>query len=146
MSGTSNSLNPTGDLASRANVKYHFPASSEQLEKQLRLCFGLPFYGRQSGQVPYGYLYHKESVLSEPLQEVYKLLWAARQYLHHSSLREVSTWLDFKAKKVGYDRPLSYMGLQKIMFTRPPFAECILPVDEKEKILISLVQWNQQKK
>ncbi len=130
------------ELVSRVNPKYHFPLNLKMLERQIRISLGLPFYGKMGGQTAYGYIYNEATDCYEPLPEVFNLLWQARQYLFTSSLREVADWLNFKAEKAGYTATISHMGLRNIMILRPPFEECVLPAEEKEKILSSLCQFN----
>lgn len=131
------------DLVSRVNPKYHFPGNMRLLERQLRISFGLPFTGRMGGQVAYGYEYIEATDTYEPNDEVFNLLWQARRYLYTSPLRETTDWLNFKAKKIGYEQKISHAGLRNVMILRPPFEECLLPRAEKEKIIASLIQWNQ---
>lgn len=132
------------DLVSRINPKYHFPNSLKLLERQIRISLGMPFKGQMGGQVAYGYIYDKASDTYQPNPEIFKLLWQARRYLYTSSLREVCGWINSKTEKLGLPDHLSHFGLRSIMILRPPFEECLLPQDEKEKILISLCQWNQR--
>lgn len=133
------------DVVSRINPKYHFPSDIKVLERQLRICFGLPFKGRMGGQVAYGYKYEEATDTYIPQIEVFKLLWQARRYLYTSSLREVADWLNHKSLKIGYGQSISHHGLRNVMILRPPFEECLLSPDEKEKILASLCQWNHLK-
>lgn len=132
------------DVVSRINPKYHFPADCKALERQIRIAFGLPFVGRMGGQTAYGYTYNPDTDTYEPNEEIFKLLWQARRYLYTSSIREVADWLNAKAEKYGYTQQISHMGLRNVMILRPPFEECLLPKDQKEKILESLIKWNQQ--
>lgn len=135
------------DMVSRINPKYHFPSDLKMLERQIRLSLGLPVKGRMGGAVPYGYVYNQATDTYEPLPEVFALLWKARRYLYTSPLRETADWLNFMTKKLGYeDAKVSHGGLRNIMILRPPFEECLLPVEEREKILASICQWNQQTK
>lgn len=132
------------DIVSRVNPKYHFPGTLSLIERQLRISLGLPFKGRMGGQIAYGYIYDEPSDTYQPIPEVFQLLWEARRYLYTSSLREVGDWLNFKVNKIGITTKLSHMGLRNIMVLRPPFEECLLPIDEREKIINSLCQWNQK--
>lgn len=132
------------EAVSRIQPKYHFPLNTKMLERQLRISLGLPFFGQMGGQVAYGYTYNEITDCYEPLPEVFNLLWQARQYLFTSSLRETSDWLNFKTAKLGYTIKISHMGLRNIMILRPPFEECILPIEEKEKIIASICQYNLQ--
>jgi len=132
------------DVVSRINPKYHFPSDCVSLEKQLRIAFGLPFTGKTGGHVAYGYTYNKDTDTYVPNDDVFSLLWQARRYLYTSSLREVADWLNVKAEKYGYTQKISHMGLGNVMVVRPPYEECLLPKQEKEKILESLIKWNQQ--
>ena len=132
-------------MVSRINPKYHFPDDMTRLERQVRICLGLPFPDKLTGQVPYGYVYRPETNINEPLPEVFNLLWQARRYLYTSPLRETADWLNFKTTKLGYNIKISHMGLRNLMIMRPPFEECLLPMDEKEKIVTSLCQYNLQK-
>jgi hypothetical protein len=128
------------DAVSRINPKYHFPGTMKQLERQIRLSLGLPFVGRMGGQTAYGYVYNKANDTYEPIDEIFGLLWQARRYLYTSSLREVADWLNFKTDKLGYKMPISHMGLRNIMILRPPYEECLLSREEKEKLIESLCQ------
>lgn len=125
------------EMVSRVNPKYHFPINLKMLERQTRLSLGLPVQGKMGGQVPYGYQYNQATDTYEPIPEVFNLLWQARKYLFTSSIREVADWLNFKASKIGYI-PVSHMGLRNIMILRPPYEECLLPVEEREKLISSL--------
>jgi hypothetical protein len=126
------------DIVSRINPKYHFPGNLKTLERQIRISFGLPVKGRMGGQTPYGYIYNKANDTYEPVDEVFGLLWQARRYLYNSPLRETADWLNFKAEKLGYETKISHMGLRNVMILRPPYEECLLPREEKEKIIESL--------
>lgn len=126
------------DIVSRVNPKYHFPGNLKTLERQIRFSLGLPVKGRMGGQIPYGYLYDKETDTYIPNQEVFALLWQARRYLYTSPLREVADWLNFKAEKIGYTAKISHMGLRNRMILSPPYEECLLPQEEKEKIIESI--------
>jgi len=130
------------DVVSRINPKYHFPLNLPMLERQIRISLGLPFYGKMGGQIAYGYTYNESTDCYEPLPEVFALLLQARQYLFTSPLRETSEWLNFKTTKLGYDVKISHMGLRNIMILRPPFKECLLPPEEKEKIIEGLCHFN----
>lgn len=123
------------DLVSRVNPKYHFPGSLKTLEHQLRICFGLPFKGKQGGTTAYAYTYDKASDTYIPDVEVFKYLWECRRYLYSSSLRDVAAWLNFKAEKVGYKQRISHMGLRHLMVMRPPYEQVLLPVIEREKLI-----------
>lgn len=133
------------DVCSRINPKYKFPQDLKMLERQLRISLGLPFFGKMGGQVAYGYSYNSEREVYEPNQEVFKYLFQARQYLYTSSIREVTDWLNLKTSKIGYNYNVSHMGLRNIMILRPPMEECLLPFDEKMKIISSLCLFNQKK-
>lgn len=132
------------ELVSRIQPKYHFPINMKMLERELRISLGLPFKGKMGGQVAYGYVYNENTDTYEPLPEVFALLWQARQYLFTSSLREVTDWLNYKTEKAGYTVRISHMGLRNVMILRPPFEECQLPVEEREKIIESICQYNSQ--
>ncbi len=132
------------DIVSRINPKYHFPSKLTLLERDFRICLGLPFKGRMGGQVAYGYMYDEASDTYQPIPEIFNLLWQARRYLYTSSLREVCDWLNFKVNKLGMTDKVSHMGLRNIMILRPPYEECLLPVKEREEIIKSLCQWNQK--
>lgn len=132
------------ELVSRVNPKYHFPIDMKMLERQLRISLGLPFFGKMGGQTAYGYIYNEVTDCYEPLPEVFALLWQARQYLFTSSLREVADWLNYKTEKLGYKSKISHMGLRNVMILRPPYEECLLPVEDKEKLLRTITQWNQE--
>lgn len=129
------------DLVSRINPKVHFPGTITQMERQLRMCLGLPFPKKLTGQTAYGYSYNAERDMYEPLPEVFSLLWQARRYLYASPIRETTDWLNYKVKKLGYESTISHMGLRNLMIMRPPYEECLLPVEEKEKIIESLTSW-----
>lgn len=133
------------DMVSRVNPKYHFPDTVKLLERQLRISFGLPFVGRMGGQVAYGYIYNNSNDTYEPNIDIFKLLWQAKRYLYTSSLREVADWINFKSEKLGYTQQISHQGLRNLMILRPPFEECLLPKEEKEEILSSLIEWNKKK-
>lgn len=128
------------DVVSRINPKYHFPLNLKLLERQIRISLGLPFFGRMGGQTAYGYVYNDQTDCYEPLPEVFALLWQARKYLYTSSLREVADWLNFKTASAGYDVKVAHTGLRNIMILRPPYEECLLPTEEKEKLIASLCQ------
>jgi len=130
------------DFVSRVNPKYRFPTNIKMIERQLRICLGLPFKGRMGGQVAYGYIYNADTDMHEPIEEIFNLLWQANRYLYSSAIREVTDWLNAKTAKLGYHHKLSHQGLRNIMILRPPMEECLLPVAEKEKIVASLCQWN----
>lgn len=132
------------DVVSRINPKYHFPGDLKLLERQMRISLGLPFKGKMGGQIAYGYTYDETQDSYFPINDIFRLLWEARRYLYTSSLREVCNWINVKAKKLGYDVEVSHQGLRNIMILRPPFEECLLPLHEKEEILKSLCQWNNQ--
>lgn len=132
------------DIVSRVNPKYHFPSSLKNMEKALRVSLGMPFIGKTGGQIAYGYLYVESTDTYMPIPEIFSLLWQAKRYLYTSSLREVGDWLNFKVDKLGLKDRVSHMGLREIMINRPPFEECLLPLGEREKIIKSLCQWNQQ--
>ena len=132
------------DVVSRVNPKYHFPGSLKLLERDLRICLGMPFKGRMGGQVAYGYMYDEASDTYQPIPEIFNLLWQARRYLYTSSLREVCDWLNFKVNKLGMSDKVSHMGLRNIMILRPPYEECLLPMKEREEILKSICQTNQK--
>lgn len=134
------------DMVSRVNPKFHFPSDLDAVEKTLRICLGLPFKRTQGGQVPYGYTWDETTSLYQPNAEVFKLLWQARRYLYTSSLREVTDWLNLKANKLGYTTPISHMGLRNLMVMRPVMEEALLPVEQKEKLIESLVAWNNLQK
>ena len=132
------------EVCTKVNLKYSLPPTLHAAEKTLRLCLGLPFRKKTGGQVAYGYMYDEKTDTYYPNEEIFKLLYKARQYLLTShSLREVTKWLNFKAEKLGVEA-LSHPGLEKIMIVRPPYSECLLPEAEKEKIIESLCQWNQK--
>lgn len=135
---------PNGEVATaKISLRHHLPPTLEAVEKNLRFSLGLPIYKRMAGAVPYGYMYDANLNVYQPNQEIFKLLWKARQYLlTNHSLREVVIWLNSKAEKIGIDS-LSHVGLEKLMITRPPFEQCLLSQEEKEKIIYSLCQWNQ---
>lgn len=133
------------DVVSRINPKYKFPSDAKALERQLRICFGLSFKGRMGGQIAYGYIYDETTDTYIPQPEVFKLLWQARRYLYTSSLREVADWLNHKTLKIGYGQSISHHGLRNVMILRPPFEECLLSSEEKEKLIAALCQWNHQK-
>ena len=132
------------DMVSRVNPKYHFPGTMKLLERNLRISLGLPFKGQMGGQIAYGYVYVSDIDTYQPIDDLFNLLWQARRYLYTSSLREVCDWINFKADKMGYTQRISHMGLRNLMVVRPPYEECLLPKDEKEKLIESIVQWNQQ--
>lgn len=134
------------ELVSRIQPKYHFPINMKMLERQIRISLGLPFKGKMGGVVAYGYIYNEATDTYEPIPELFKLLWEARQFLFTSSLREVADWLNYKAEKAGEQSKISHMGLRNLMILRPPFEECLLPVEEREKIVESLCHWNQKQK
>jgi len=143
MASIKTKLNNTEVATTKVNLKYNLPPTLHAAEKQLRLCLGLPFKRKSGGQIPYGYMYDDKTDTYYPNAEIFALLWKARQYLLTShSLREVVTWLNFKAAKLGI-APLSHVGLEKIMIVRPPYEQCLLTEDEKEKIISSLCHWNQ---
>lgn len=133
------------DMVSRINPKYHFPSDMKMLEREIRICLGLPVKGRMGGFVPYGYIYDEATDVYQPIPEVFDLLWQARRFLYTSTLREVTAWLNFKAAKIGVTKELSHMGLRNIMVIRPPFEEHSLPIEEREKMIESLCQWNHLK-
>jgi hypothetical protein len=133
------------ELVSRVQPKYHFPINTKMLERQLRISLGLPFIGKMGGQVAYGYVYNESNDTYEPIPEIFTLLWQARQYLFTSSLREVADWLNYKTEKAGYTSKVSHMGLRNIMILRPPFEESQLPIEEREKLIESICQFNLQK-
>lgn len=126
------------DIVSRINPKYSFPGTLKHLERQIRISFGLPVKGRMGGVTPYGYNYNKDNDTYEPVDEVFKLLWQARRYLYTSSLRETADWLNFKAEKIGYQTKISHMGLRNVMILRPPYEECLLPREDREKVIESI--------
>lgn len=128
-------------IEARVNHKYHFPSTINVLERYFRMALGLPFKGRMGGEIPYAYKYVLETDTYEPNEEIMHLLWQAKKYLHSSSLREVAIWLNFKVEKLGYKDRVSFEGLRNIMFNRPPYEECLLPKEQKEKILESLTTW-----
>lgn len=130
------------DIVSRVNAKYHFPNSLKLLERDIRICLGLPFKGRMGGQTAYGYSYDALSDTYNPNPEIFNLLWQARRYLYTSSLREVCDWLNFKTTKIGLKDKVSHMGLRNIMILRPPYEECLLPLKEREEMVQSLCHWN----
>jgi len=134
------------DVVSRVNPKYHFPLDMKMLERQLRISLGLPFYGKMGGVVAYGYVYEDATDCYKPVPEVFRLLWQARDYLYTSSLRETADWLNYKTEKLGYTQRISHMGLRNVMILRPPFEECLLPVEEREKMIEGICQYNQQMK
>lgn len=131
------------DVVSRINPKYHFPGTLPLLERQIRISLGLPVKGRMGGHCPFAYTYNEATDTYEPDAEVFKILWEARRYLYTSPLREVVDWINFKTEKLNYPYTLSHGGLRNIMILRPPYEECILPTEQKEKILQSICQWNQ---
>ncbi len=132
------------DIVSRVNPKYHFPLDLHMLERQLRISLGLPFFGKMGGQVAYGYTYNPANDCYEPIPEIFKLLLQARKYLYTSSLREVADWVNVKAEKLGYSTRVSHMGLRNIMILRPPFEECLLPVEERERLIEGICQANKK--
>ncbi len=132
------------DVVSRVNPKYHFPGNTTILERDLRICLGLPFKGKMGGQTAYGFIYNEATDTYEPVEEIFKLLWQGRRYLYTSSLREVGDWINFKAEKLGHPQKISHQGLRNVMILRPPYEECLLPAEEKEKLISSIVQWNQK--
>lgn len=130
------------DLVSRINPKFHGPLNMKMLERQIRISLGLPFFGKMGGQIAYGYTYNDTTDCYEPLPEIFNLLLQARQYLYTSSLRETTDWLNFKTEKLGYTDKVSHMGLRNIMILRPPYEECLLPIEERENIINSICQYN----
>lgn len=132
-------------LVSRINPKYYFPDTLKKLERQIRMSLGLPVVGRFGGQITYGYTYNKLNDTYEPNDEVFALLWQARRYLYTSPLREVADWLNFKAEKIGYTATISHMGLRNRMILSPPYEECLLPREEKEKIIESICLMTKKK-
>lgn len=134
------------DLVSRVNPKFHFPKDLRHIEKALRICLGLPIIGKQGGQVPYAYTWDEESQTYKSNKDIFALLWQARRYLYTSSIREVTDWLNLKARKFNYNVSISHMGLRNLMVMRPPYEECLLPEEEREKILESLISWNKFQK
>lgn len=133
-------------MTSRVNPKFKAPDDMPHLEKAIRICLGLPFYGKASGQIPYAYVWDDATGAYQPNLEVFKLLWQARRYLYTSSLREVTDWLNLKASKLNYNVPISHMGLRNLMIMRPPLEECLIPQEEKEKIVESITAWNKSQK
>lgn len=133
------------DIVSRVNPKYHFPGTMKLLERQLRTSLGLPFTGKLSGTTAYGYTYQEDIDTYIPDPAIFKLIWEARRYLYTSSLREVADWLNFKAKKLGYTQQISHQGVRNIMILRPPFEECLLPIEEKEKLIEAICLMNKSR-
>lgn len=130
------------ELVSRIQPKYHFPVNMNMLERQLRICLGLPFKGKMGGIIAYGYVYNEATDTFEPLPEVFDLLWQARQFLFTSSLREVADWLNFKTEKLGYSCRISHMGLRNLIILRPPLEEVNLPAEDREKLIEGICQYN----
>jgi len=134
------------DMVSRINPRFHAPGDLSHVEKSLRICLGLPILNKQGGQIPYGYTWDEASQSYLPNLDVFKILWQARRYLYTSAIREVTDWVNLKVSKLANTQSISHQGLRNLMIMRPPLEECLLPQEDKEKIIESIILWNKLQK
>lgn len=112
-----------------------------------RIMYGLPVPLDRSGNAPLGYDSVKEVdgvVLAWPNDEAFKLLVQAKYLMEQSSTRKVAIWLDKELHKIGYDfsllckynknKRISHTTINGLLKYRPPLDECLLDLDERERI------------
>lgn len=111
-----------------ANHKGNFK-SLKELDRHRKICLGLPVEVTNNNEVPWGFDRDPENPkMCLPNEELLRLLLQVKRYLKQYSYKAMSIWLT----KAGY--PISDAGLFKLMQTRCPFPEIMLPIEERMKL------------
>lgn len=104
-----------------------------KLNRYRNVCLGLPVPASPLG-IPYGYYEDPETKMLEPIEEIVQLLLQAKHYLRRGyPYSKVTEWVNVNAQDY-IERTISPDTLRYIMTNRPPFEECALPRDEREKL------------
>lgn len=109
--------------------------------------YALPVAQEQPNACPLGYDSVREIdgvIYCWPNDEAFKVLVQAKYLMAQSATRKVSLWLGRELIKMKYNfsltknynekAGLSHTVLATIMKQRRPFDECLLPLDERERI------------
>jgi len=109
--------------------------------------YALPVVQEQPNCCPLGYDSTREIdgiIYCWPNEEAFKLLVQSKYLMSQSSVRKISLWIGRELQKIKYDfsltknynekAGLSHTVLAYIMKHRRPFDECLLPLDERERI------------
>lgn len=102
--------------------------SLEQLDRYRNFSLGLPV-PRLNAKIPWGYFEdpaNRDNFL--PDDRALRLLWKVKGLLKDYNYMDMAAWLT----KAGY--PISHNGLHKLMMSRQPFDEILLPLEERMKL------------
>ncbi len=109
-------------------------ATLAKLERHRAICLGLPIPSSHLSKPPYGYVENPETGMLEPIEGIVKILLKAKHYIRAGyPYTRVSEWVNINAEEYT-DTTISSNTLRWIMSNRPPFEECALERDERERL------------
>lgn len=109
-------------------------ARPEQALRAIRQMLALPIKSVNT-RTPWGYETDpKDPSIFIPIEEDFKLLWKALEYIETCSYDETADWLGRHS-----NRSITGQGLWKIFRDRRPSKEILEPIEVREKIYQELV-------